>query len=66
MLEDDGYEDVLAGDQIARLDFFALVDPVFVQPLPFGDVENVEEPAQNPVGNDRDSKGEDVVRSPRD
>jgi len=49
MLEDDGPCHLPWRRQVFRLDFLRLVDAVFVQPSPAGDVETVEEEREDPV-----------------
>ena len=52
VLGDYDGEDICAGHQVPRLDFFTFVDAIFVQPRPGGNVQEVEEEAENPIGND--------------
>jgi len=49
MLEDDGPCHLPWRRQVFRLDLLRLVDAVFVQPSPAGDVETVEEEREDPV-----------------
>ena len=66
LLQDNGADDLRAGDKVAGLDLGGFVDAVLVEPFPLGDVEDVEEDRGNPVCNDRHRKSEEVVRQPVD
>ena len=61
MLEDDSKDNMCAGDEVAGLDLFALVNAVPVEPSEIGNVKAMEEKTENPVSDDGDREGKEIV-----